>query len=132
MTSVASDVRTVAPSCQALFRSWFGLTDGQAHILTELYLAAGEYRQAEALACWAGVSPSAVKTHIAVIRSAMDTEAIESDGFTRNPGRGSIRGQGYRLTETGVGECQAILWSAAEQLRKSAHGHRVLIGGPFD
>lgn len=107
------------PLLQSAFRGWFGLTDTEAEILAGLFAAdraMGKGRIAELC----GVRPSAVKAHVSRLRQAMTSEAIDFDG------------EGYRLSEIGVGECRGVLTRASDELRRASIGHRAIIGRPFD
>ncbi len=94
-------------SCRCLaFREWFGLTPAGAEILAVLYGAKGETVEPDELARQAGVSPRSVGFHLYAVRQALDCEGLDH-----------VSGQGYRLSEIGLGECRAALLTLAEELR---------------
>jgi len=90
------------------FREWFGIPPAEADILVALYAANGEFRQAKQLlpeTC----SPTTVWERVRVLRQALEAEAIDC-----------IPRQGYRLTDTGMAECRAALWTMGEELRRAS------------
>lgn len=94
------------PSHRAAFRSWFGLTETQTEVLAALYAAAGSFVTSDDVASLLGTRPGAVRWHIVKLRRALDVEAIDC-----------VPACGYRLTESGMGECRAVLWQTGEELR---------------
>lgn len=91
------------------FIIWFGLRPAEAQVLTELYAAGGEPRQDNRLAKPIGLREGAICFHVSHLRKALETEAIDS-----RPGAG------YYLTESGMAECRAALWTIGEELRSAA------------
>lgn len=93
-------------SYRMAFREWFGLRPAEADVLIGLYVARGAFVLSQALATAAGVGCAGIPEHVRNIRTAMDTEAVDS-----------ARRMGYRLTDGGMAECRAALWTMGEELR---------------
>ena len=91
------------------FREWFGLSPTEAEILVVLYDAGGALMQPHQIADAAGGRAGSVTVHLAVLRSTLEAEAIDC-----------VRGAGYRLTEQGIAECRAALWTVGEELRRAS------------
>jgi hypothetical protein len=87
------------------FREWFGLERATADLLAVLFQAGGQSVDRHAAARAAGLSPGAIVSyHIPAIRGAMETEAVDCNS-----------GQGYRLSEIGMDECQKALQLMSEE-----------------
>ena len=95
-----------AACCRLAFREWFGLTPAGAEILAALYGARGSAISSDQLARQAGVSPRSVGFHLFAVRQALECEGLDH-----------VPGQGYRLSEIGLGECRAAVRTLAEELR---------------
>lgn len=93
----------------AAFRSWFGLSGMEAEVLGALFEARGELVRARELAARSGSEPQSIKVHVHRLRLALDVEAIDC-----------VSTYGYRLTESGLGECRAVLWALGEELRMAS------------
>lgn len=92
------------------FREWFGLSPLEAEMLSVLYSAgAAVFTPRALLASRLKTTPGTVPVHMTFVREALETEAIDNE-----PGRG------YRLTDAGMAECRAALWSLGEELRSAA------------
>ncbi len=92
---------------RSAFRAWFALSDREAEVLGVLYEASGDYLNPSRIAMLAGVQAGSVKVHIHRIRQALDSEAVD------------CAHGGYALTEPGVSECRAVLWTIGEELRRA-------------
>ena len=92
----------------AAWRWWFGLTDLEAQWLGLLYERGEAWVSTLELQGRFKVSAGAVRQRIHHLRMALECEAIDCDP-----------GQGYRLTETGRGECRGVLWQMGEELRRA-------------
>jgi len=91
------------------FREWFGVPPAEADILVALYTARGGLMRDHQIAKFAAISLSTVKRRICTLREALESEAIDCE-----------RGAGYRLTDTGMAECRAVLWQMGEELRAAS------------
>lgn len=96
-------------SFRVAFREWFGLRPAPAELLIALFNAKGDLVPSPQLAKAAGVSVGAVQFHVSDLRAALETEALDCE-----------RGRGYRLTEVGLSECRAALWTMGEELRRAS------------
>lgn len=98
-----------ATSYRMAFREWFGLAPAQADILVALYLAGGAFVQPMDLAKAAGIRPLSIYTQVCTLRATLETEAIDC-----------VPRQSYRLTDSGMAECRAALWTMGEELRRAS------------
>ena len=98
-------------SVRAAFRSWFGLSEGQAEVLSALYAAEGHPLQARDLADHAGSKASAMGVLIFRLRQALETEAIDFKP-----------GEGYALSEVGREECRAAITQVRLELLAAYRG----------
>ena len=99
----------MTPSFRIAFREWFGLAPSEAAVLIELYVAKGDAVTQTALASASGIALRSVQNCIVTLRLALDSEAIDYE-----------RSSGYRLTDAGLAECRAALWTVGEELRGAA------------
>lgn len=90
-------------SLTALFREWFGLRPSEAATLCVLFQARGRLLPALQIAAEVDATEATLRrANIPRLRQAMETEAIDTaDG-------------GYRLSEIGLEECQAVILAAGE------------------
>jgi hypothetical protein len=106
VTVIAADI-----AAHVVFDHWFGLgrssTHKRAAVLLALYRANGAPMTASQLAAITGAKVGSVITrHIPELRSALANEALDF-----------IPGRGYALTENGMAECRAALWTLGEEMR---------------
>lgn len=94
---------------RAAFRDWFGVTSGEADVLTVLYQAAGVTRPASMIATLAGIRESSVDVLINRLRQALDAEALDHH-----------RGAGYSLTPEGMDECRGAIRQFTQALGRVA------------
>lgn len=95
-----------ATAMRAAFMEWFGVRRMDALVLVELFRAK-DYLSAQSIACSLNSTCPSVEYSIGQLRQALDVEAIDQ-----------MRNRGYKLTEAGRAECQAVLWTIAEELRR--------------
>ena len=88
---------------------WFGIQPGAATVLTVLYSQKGHPLTMGELADKSHTTPGTVEVQLVCLRKALDDEAIDH-----------IPGQGYALTESGMSECRAVLWTVGEELRRAS------------
>jgi len=79
-------------------RSWFGLRPAEARVLVSLFEAGDAHLACPALASKAEIGIGSIGWHVAQLRAAMETEAIDWE-----------RGVGYRLTEIGRAEIEEAI-----------------------
>lgn len=107
MSQRAAPGRTAA---NYAFEHWFGLQRLTAAVLLELYRASGAPAKAVALSGATGCGLLALQRyHMPCLRQALDTEAIDYDPVS-----------GYALTDDGMAECRAALWTTGEELRRAS------------
>lgn len=95
----------IAPAWVASFRQWFGVTPSEARVLLALYQAQGRILSGYNLSLLAGVTEYSVPTHVHRLRTAMRPEALDQE-----------RGQGYRLSQIGQGECRTAIAQMIHEL----------------
>ena len=93
---------------KAAFRWWFGLTDYEAEWLVYLYGRHDRWTSTCDLTGAFRVSKAQVRCQISRLRTALEAEALDSAPHL-----------GYRLTDSGMGECRGALWRMGEELRRA-------------
>lgn len=91
------------------FTIWFALPPAAAAILVRLYNLRGEHMSAHHGLAGTQSTKASVAYHVHHLRQALNNEAID---YTPR--------QGYRLTDEGMAECRAVLWTMGEELRRAS------------
>lgn len=91
------------PTAQAL-REWFAVKPVDALILSALYAAGGQVAASAEIRTVTGQSPKGLQTSVAALRDAMDEGSILN-----------AYGSGYRLTPTGLADCEAAFADARQR-----------------
>ena len=90
---------------RAAFREWFGLDRGCASVLLVLFQSGETPINKRDLARQADTTAGTIWGYVRRLRQVLESEAIDFEP-----------GEGYRLTDTGLAECKAVLRRAADEL----------------
>lgn len=103
---MANDIDQAA--LRAAFGHFFGLTPTLAGLLCSLFNARGEFLTIGQLAVLQSGNRDAILQRVSRLRAAMECEAIDTED-----------GKGYRLTLSGLDECQQARAAMAESLARA-------------
>lgn len=92
-----------------MFKEWFGISRSAAVVLALLYHAGGALLPRDRVVMALRTTPGSLSVFLVILRQALDSEAVDCE-----------RKRGYRLTEVGMAECRAALWTMVDELTRAA------------